>query len=80
MRVKPGMVKVSPMPNEMLNRFHAWLIRQRQWCDRCSDLTPAVTVRRFNGAETVLCLKHASRLDAVRESEEKQTPNYAKHP
>lgn len=53
--------------------FHAWLIRQRRYCDRCRNkLTPATTVRNFNGKDIVLCHTHASRLDAVRESDNKQ--------
>lgn len=53
--------------------FHAWLIRQRKYCDRCMDaFTPAVTVRGFNGKDLVLCDVHASRLDAVRQSEKLQ--------
>jgi hypothetical protein len=67
------MEKANRMPAATLNSFHAFLIKHRIWCAKCSDLTPAVTVRRLNGAEEVLCNTHAGRLDAARISENKQT-------
>jgi hypothetical protein len=57
--------------------FHAWLIRQRVYCEHnalhtlCVDR--ATTVRNFNGKDIVFCDIHASRLDAVRVSDNKQS-------
>ena len=58
--------------------FHQWLIRQRIWCDRCSDLTKATTVRNLNGKDYVMCNEHAGRLDSVRQSERKQYAGISK--
>lgn len=55
-----------------MTSFHKWLIRQRIWCDKCSDLTNATTVRKLNGKDLTLCSEHAGRLDAARQSERKQ--------
>jgi len=52
--------------------FHAWLIKHRVYCERCTDLIYAKVVRNFNGKDMVLCQTHADRLDAVRQSERKQ--------
>jgi len=52
--------------------YHAWLIRQRIYCERGACYAHATHVRQFNGAEIALCAEHAARLDAVRQSEKKQ--------
>jgi len=56
--------------------FHAFLIRQRQWCEHQSDYQlcyeRATTVRQVYGRDTVFCSEHAKRIDAVRKSDKKQ--------
>jgi len=56
--------------------FHAFLIRQRQWCEHQSDYQlcyeRATAVRQVYGRDTVLCAEHAKRIDAVRKSDKKQ--------
>lgn len=43
-----------------LSHFHSWLIRQRLYCEKCTDrLTPATTVANINGKDYVVCDFHA---------------------
>jgi hypothetical protein len=56
-----------------MTAYHSWLIRQRRWCERCSDLNKATTVVNVNGRDEVMCQNHAGRLDAARKSDRKQS-------
>jgi hypothetical protein len=55
-----------------MNAYERFLIRNRIWCERCSDLTTATQVEQVNGKDTVLCDWHASRLRAAKFSDQKQ--------
>ena len=55
-----------------MNPYERWLIKQRRWCDHCSDLTDATQVEKLNGKDLTLCSWHASRLRAAKLSDQKQ--------
>lgn len=70
----------SLMPNATPDMYHAWLIRQRVYCERDSCFRKPTCVMKYNGRDTVLCSEHAGRLEAVRRSDERQESHNEKQP